>query len=688
MNEHPVIICGLGEIGWLVLEYVRLIGWPVTVVDDAVAPGDPRLQGIPLIQGDCRRRETLEKAGIAQARGVLVLTSNDLVNVATTLTARSIRPNLRVVLRLFNQNLKEGLTKALPGVTALSKSALTAPLLALTAVAGDALGTLQLPSGQRQVTALRIQPHSALGKRTLREILAEHPVVPLLHRRRETRENDFTHNRISQMWTRAILPEGKPFVTTHAILEERFELHVDSSILLEEGDRLVVCGKPQEIAPLEALAQGTAPEALQWASAIRRWLRLAWGTIRGIDVTVQVTTVILLVVILTSTLIFRFLIQDPENPQPRSIGRSLFLTISIMATSAEMHERDLRGADWHHTFASILRIIGITLTAAFTAILTRFLLNARFGDLFASRKMPDKGHVVICGLGTVGFRVLEELIKLGHQVVVLERVEGSRFVAAARRLGAIVQIGDGTLGEALTQTRVGTARAFIAATSNELANIEMALQVRHLHPSQRVVVRLDDPNLADTLRAATGLRYTLALPVLAAPAFVAGLLYDGDMTLFWLEGQLLAAIEIVVRWHDPLLDGRSVRSVATDHQLVPLEVLSNGEPVPPQLRDQHKLKQGDHLLAVATLTDLERLLRAERPPVDFAVEVDGWPESMRQWLRQLYYQHQAERAVQEADLPQPPFRLASSMSQGQAEELLALLKKESIQARLVEDFAS
>jgi Trk K+ transport system NAD-binding subunit len=615
MTEQPVIICGLGEIGWLVFEYVRLIGWPMVAVDDAVQPDDPRLKGVRLVRGDCRRRETLEKAGIAEARGVLILTSNDLVNVAATLTARSLRPNLRVVLRLFNQNLKDGLGRALPGVTALSKSALTAPLLALTALTGDALGTLQLPSGQRQVTELQLEPHSPLCKRKLGDVIKESNVIPLLHRRAaDEADNLLSASRMTYLTHGT--PEGKPYITTHAVLEERYELETDPEAVLAPGDRLVICGTPDEVAPLEAQAQGVTPEALQWASAVRRWLRLAWRTVKEIDLTVRIAAVVLISVILTSTLTFYFLIPATDRDgkptgERRKLGRSLFLTISIMATSAEMHEREL-SEDWHRTFASTMRIIGITLTAAFTAILTRFLLNARFGDLFATRRMPDKGHVVICGLGTVGFRIVEVLRKLNHQVVVVERLADSRFVEAAKRLGALVQIGDGTLEETLRQTRVESARAFIAATSNDLVNIEMALQVRHLHPQLRVVVRLDDPQLADTLRLATRVRYTLALPALAAPAFVATLLYDGELSLFWVEGQLLAALELVVHWYDPLLGGRTVSAVTKEHQLVPIEVIASGKTLPRDQYDHHLLKEGDRLSVVATLSDFERLLRAKR----------------------------------------------------------------------------
>src|SRR5439155_3686 len=77
----------------------------VVAIDNRCEPEDPRLQGARLVHGDCRQREVLEQAGLASARGVLILTSDDLVNISTVLMVRLVDPNVRVVVRLFNQNL-------------------------------------------------------------------------------------------------------------------------------------------------------------------------------------------------------------------------------------------------------------------------------------------------------------------------------------------------------------------------------------------------------------------------------------------------------------------------------------------------------------------------------------------------------------------------------------------------------
>src|SRR5437660_6451737 len=104
MDDRPVIVCGLGRVGKRVLDYVRAAQLPAVVVEQKLEPATlpPGVRGV---QGDCRQAEVLEQAGIRTARGVLICTSEDLVNIATALTARGLNPDVRIVVRVFNQNL-------------------------------------------------------------------------------------------------------------------------------------------------------------------------------------------------------------------------------------------------------------------------------------------------------------------------------------------------------------------------------------------------------------------------------------------------------------------------------------------------------------------------------------------------------------------------------------------------------
>src|SRR5271156_4097850 len=161
--EQPIVLCGLGRVGWRVLEYLQAANLPVVVVDTICRADDPRLRGVRLVSGDCRSREVLVAANVEQARGVLILTGDDLLNVSAALMVRALNPDVRIVLRMFNQNLLARLGQAVRNVFALSTSLLTAPILAMTAITGQGLGRFHLDGAddeRRHVAELQIVPAS------------------------------------------------------------------------------------------------------------------------------------------------------------------------------------------------------------------------------------------------------------------------------------------------------------------------------------------------------------------------------------------------------------------------------------------------------------------------------------------------------------------------------------------------
>ncbi len=641
--EQPVILCGLGRVGGRVLEYLQAANIPVVVIDNRCACDDPRLGKARLVPGDCRRREVLAEAGVAGARGVLILTSDDLVNISTALMVRSLDADVRVVMRMFNQNLIARLGKAVHNIYALSTSILTAPLLALTALTGQALGAFRLegwPQGQRQVAEVTVGAESPLLGRTIAEVTTPHQARAVAH-----------------------LPAGAA---------ARFFLDVDPTARLKAGDTLVIYGEPHEVAGLLGRAEDMAPGVL-WANPLRRNWRVFWRTVSEVDLSVKVCTGVLLFVIITSTLILHF------GRYHDSIADALYHTISLMATGAQMGDYD---TNWLKVFVSVLRISGAALTAAFTAIVTNYLLRARLGGALEVRRIPDGGHVIVCGLGNVGYRVVEELLGSDERVVVIERTADGRFVTTARRRGVPVIIGDATVREVLRQAHSPTARAVIAATDNDLANLEVALLVRDLNPTQRVVVRLSDANLADTLRDNAHVRFALSIPTLAAPAFVAGLFGDRVLSVCLVHGRLLAVLDLRISPQDTLLVGSTVRAMAADYRLLPVALTTadgaqNGRPA------DARLGPGDRLTAFVALSDVDRLVRREQVPADCAVDVLGFPLPTRGWVvQQLRVQKAMSADEAEKAVDTLPLCLASGLTRGQAEDLLTRLARERVTARL------
>jgi Trk K+ transport system NAD-binding subunit len=331
------------------------------------------------------------------------------------------------------------------------------------------------------------------------------------------------------------------------------------------------------------------------------------------------------------------------------------------------------------SFVSVLRIIGAVLIAAFTAITTNYLLRARLGGALLEARMPESGHVVVCGLSTVGFRVIEELIRLGHRVVVIEQNLNCRFISTAKRLGATVLIGDAGVLEVLRQAKAGSARAVIPATNNDMTNLEVAMLVREMNPELRVVLLINDPQFAQMLRDAAGISLAVSVPALAASAFVAGLFGDRVLSVFLLRERLFAVLDLVIHDNDPFV-GHAVRAVAVDYQLLPVMVRGPGrEAARPALSS--RLHAGDRVLAIVALTDLDRLLQRKPSSAAFAVDVSGFPLPALEWLVGVVRLHRGGSPEEAAGaLEALPMRLATSLTRGQAMDLLAQLQRERVAA--------
>ncbi len=567
------ILCGLGKVGERVLLQLRATGADAIVIDTRCDPGDARLHGATLVVGDCRQPEILRQAGLDRADGVLVLTSDDLVNLSAALVVRNLQPDIRIVVRMFNQNLIGKLGDAARNICALSTSALAAPLLALLARTGEALSLFRLENGERrQVAEIAVQPQSPLIGQSLAQLGEAHQVHWL------------GHQRVDQ-----------PL----ALLRE-----VALTARVAENDRLIVCGPHERIEPLVAEGENVSLPLLLWAGLTKRFFRVFARVFGAIDLPVKICTGLFLSVILGSVLVFHLGMRND------TLVDAFYRTISLLATGADMRGNEADPGTWQKAFISALRLVGTALTAAFTALLTNYLIRANLGGAFEIRRVPESGHFIVCGLGNVGFRVVEELLSQGEQVVVLERGADNPFIPAARRLGAAVIVGNATIAEVLRQAHVASARAVVAATSNDLANIEIGFQVREMAPRQRVVLRLLDSGLAQTLRQAANVRLAVSVPELAAPAFVAALHGDQVRSVLQVEGRILTVCELHVldKDYDRPLRETPLAPLAQTYRFVPVSLLG-ADRKPRALAPTASLKLGDRLTVVIAFEDLQPLLR-------------------------------------------------------------------------------
>lgn len=530
----------MGRVGKALAEYLVSTGIHVACIDSKPAPDPDRPHGFRTFVGDCRDPVVLKCAGVESAQAVIAVTNDDQINLRTALMARGINEHARLVARLQNEILVERLGAVIDHLQALSTSRLTAPLIVAAALKNDAavsesLGSFSLGTSDApplELARLRVPKGSAFIGLTPGQI-AEHLGV-------------------------AVAGIGRDPAPMRLIGP------LDSTEIIRVGDWLLLAGPPDQCHASDGPNDELTGNSLRWATAWRRILRLSRIAF-PYDLSVPFATLALVLVLLASTILFATVLE-------KSLADSVFRSVSIVATGADMHESDYHQKPWLKIFVSGLRIVGAALLALFTALLTNYILRARLGEAFLVTRVPDSGHVVVCGLGKVGFEVTKLLRARQIPMVVIERDPQCPYLGNLRREGIPIIAGDAANEISLGQAHSAGARAVIAVTSNDLINLQIALIAKGISGREQTVVLLQsDPTLADLLRDEANLKNALSIPDLAAPAIAAAAFGERVHALFRLGKSTFAMVSVSLdKQNSP--SKKSVHQMAGDMGMVPLFV--------------------------------------------------------------------------------------------------------------------
>jgi Trk K+ transport system NAD-binding subunit len=238
------------------------------------------------------------------------------------------------------------------------------------------------------------------------------------------------------------------------------------------------------------------------------------GAVLAGDRRLRVLAAVLLALCALSVLVFaRFRHLDLMD--------SVYFTITIVTTTGFGDINLLDAPGPLQLFGVVMMLVGTgTLTIMF-ALLTDAIISARLARVQDPVPRHLSDHVVVCGLGNIGYRVVEQLASLGLPVVAVELDGSNRFIPVMRHLGVPVLTGDIRLRDTLVALQVASARSMVVVTSSDIVNLETALNARALSPGLRVVLRLFDSDLAARVERAFDIHSSRSPSALAAPAFAA-----------------------------------------------------------------------------------------------------------------------------------------------------------------------
>ena len=579
-----VVVCGLHDEGLRVLEQLRAAGVRAVAVDDEP---DPRLLAaldrldVPFVAADSRLPGTLRAAGLAGASALVCVESADLHALATALTARELRPDARIVVQLRNATVGRALQEL--GIAVLDVAGLAAPSI-VDACLRTGRRSLRMGEVDVVVAETLVQQEG-----TLRALYGD--LAPV-----------------------AVLPaDGGPV-----------EISPGRDVVVRPGDSVVVLGEAAALDEAGLRARRAGRERIQPAFIGARaprpprpprnpWLR---GLASSVDRGVKVAVLGLLSLAAASVGVLLAGYQEPDGSRMSPLD-ALYFTIETIGTVGygDFYFRDQEW--WLRLWAVLLMMVGATMATVFFALLTNALVNRRLEETLGRRRITGvDDHVVVVGLGSVGIRVVEQLVAAGVEVVVLESDVDNRFRAHLRDLRVPVLTGDATAPDTWREVALDRAWAVAVLTSSDLVNIETGLAVKDLLGARwsdiPVVLRLFDRQLATTVHGSFGFRHVRSPAALAAPWFVGAALGLDVVDTFYVGDQPLLAARLTVLPGGGL-EGLTMRQLAARIRVVSL-VRADGtvERLP---RRGTRLAAGDTAYLVGPYEELLLLLRTDAVPV-------------------------------------------------------------------------
>jgi Trk K+ transport system NAD-binding subunit len=558
MGGH-MIVCGLGNVGRQIALRLRAAGAEVVGIDLAPSPRARHLaeqSGVRLVVGDARLTAVLHEAGLATAGAIVIATADDPINLEIALIADADDADVRIVLRMFNQAIAQQLEAQFPRWRVLSVPDLAAPTLIAAALSPNVRRGWRI--GQRLIALAEVDDREPTS-------LSEYPeVTPVYVRRGDEVE----------FWPRPDEP-------------------------IAEQEQVGV------IAPVERLQHMAG--ILRHAAAaptgrLTRLVKLPLRVWHGLQTMILQTEPILLWILglifgigLLSVGVFAlFFDLTPLD--------SLYFVTTVMTTTGfgDITLRDAPPA--LKLYGVFLMVLGAGfLMPSVYAFVTLYIVSARLQHLLGTIRADFSDHVVVVGIGTVGFRVLEGLKELPIPVIGLDRGDGNELARTAANLGTAVVAGDARRSETLRLANVHRARTIVVATSDDVVNLETALNARRQNPRLHVVMRLVDQSLAERVGGQLGLGASFSPSGLAAPVFASAALGRSAIEAFNLHGRdlILGRLEVEPAWQ-----GRSVAELgqALGLRAVALERTADGLADSERLLTppgpEERLRAGDALVAI------------------------------------------------------------------------------------------
>ncbi len=227
------------------------------------------------------------------------------------------------------------------------------------------------------------------------------------------------------------------------------------------------------------------------------------------------------------------------------LGECAYMTVITITTVGFGELPHLGRVPGGRAFTVGVLLAGLGVAAYFVSALTTFFIEGEFTKARTRRRMEKaldqiRDHIIVCGVGTTGVHVVEELVWTKWPLVAIDRDAARLDRLQELSINMIpTVVGDATEDETLERAGIRHARGIVAALTDDKDNLFIVVSARQLNPSLRIIAKGVDIAAGEKLKRA-------GADSVVNPAFIGGVRMVSEM----IRPQVVEFLDLMLRDKD------------------------------------------------------------------------------------------------------------------------------------------
>jgi voltage-gated potassium channel len=269
------------------------------------------------------------------------------------------------------------------------------------------------------------------------------------------------------------------------------------------------------------------------------------------------------------------------GPQVWDYAACAYMTVMTITTVGIGELPRLHDVPGARLYTIIVLLSGLGVAAYFVSALTTYFIEGEFARTRIRRRMNRvlneiHDHIIVCGVGTTGVHVVEELVWTKRPLVAIDR-DPARLDRLQELTADLLPtvVGDATEDEVLERAGIKRARGIVAALTDDKDNLFIVVSARQLNPTLRIIAKGVDLGAGEKLKRA-------GADSVVNPAYIGGVRMVSEM----IRPQVVEFLDLMLRDKD--------KNLRIEEVLVPRGSPLVGKPI-----FEAQIRQHTNLLVVA-----------------------------------------------------------------------------------------